>query len=75
MISKKVNDGIAKLLDRVKVATTTTEVDALINEAHAWVTFAEIEEKTSRITKSEGRKISDWIDQVGVHRINQLANS
>ncbi|MQT58006.1 hypothetical protein GHO41_11700 [Pseudomonas sp. FSL R10-0399] len=75
MLSKKVNDGIAQLLDRVKVATTSTEVDALIKEAHAWVSFAEIEEKTSRITRSEGRKISDWIDQVGLHRTIQLANS
>lgn len=75
MLSKKVKDGIAQLLERVKVATTTTEVDVLIKEAHAWVSFAEMEEKNSRITRSEGRKISDGIDQAGLQRISQLANS
>lgn len=75
MLPKKVKDGIAQLLERVKVATTTKEVDVLINEAHAWVSFAEIEEKNSRITRSEGRNISDGIDQAGLQRINQLANS
>ncbi|HDS1721706.1 hypothetical protein NPS53_09350 [Pseudomonas putida] len=73
MSLKKGKAAIKDLLAQMKTAPSVGELDKLAHTAHACVTFAEMDDKMSRISKSEGNKISDQIDKVRVERLKELA--
>lgn len=75
MSLKKGKEAIAELLDKMKVAATTEDVKELANKAHAFVTFAEMDDKKARISKTEGNKLSDLIDQAQAERLDKLASA
>lgn len=75
MSLKKGKEAIAELLEKMRVATTTEDVKELANKAHAFVTFAEIDDKKSRISKTEGNNLSELIDKAQSERLKQLATA
>lgn len=72
MSMKKGKAAIADLMAQMKVAPSIAELDKLAHKAHACVTFAEMDDKRSRISKSEGSRISEQIDAVQSQRKKEL---
>lgn len=75
MSLKKGKAAIADLLSQMKVATSTDELEKLAHKAHGFVTFAELDDKSSRISKSDGNKLSEGIDTVKSKRLEELASA
>ena len=73
MTLKKGKAAIDDLLEEVKKAGTVSDVEKLTARAHGFVTFAELDEKSSRISKTEGNALAQRIDAAKALRLKQLA--
>ena len=72
MSIKQSRAAIADLLDKMKAATSAGELKTLADKARAWVTFAQVDEKMSRMTRAEGDDICGRIDAVQSQRLDEL---
>lgn len=75
MSLKKSKEAINELLAKMKTAVTTADVNELVYNALAHVTFAELDEKRSRISSTEGNKLAEQINAAKALRLSELTTA
>lgn len=75
MSSKKVKEAVTELLEKMKAASTAAEVEELAHTALCCVSFAEMDEKKSRISLTEGNKLVGEIEAAKALRVSQLTTA
>lgn len=75
MSLNKGKKAIAELLAKMKTAGTTDDVNKLAHSALAHVTFAELDEKRSRISRTEGDKLAEEINAAKALRLSELTTA
>ncbi|WP_439857217.1 hypothetical protein [Pseudomonas syringae] len=72
MSLKKGKEAVKELLENIRTAGTADEVNGLTNDALAHITFAELDEKRVRMSRTEGNKLAEQINAAKALRLSEL---